>query len=231
MKNLLSKQREIVAILLYGLIVAALFYFLIMPLIGSINDRSNQIQEENMKQESTANRLKDLPRIQSQFKMLNEGTGASEILLNKKNQVVLIEKLEKLAESTGNDISFVVMQNKVDQQKTAPKNTKAKVDESLMGKLPSQEFLQIQIILVGKYDSIRNFMRLLGDFEYYNDIVSIQIAMDDDSEAGIKRQSSDGVIADPFSVIPTDPISSPQPEAVNKLKASLDTVFYSKKEN
>lgn len=226
MKNLINKQREIIAVLAYIAIVAGLFYLLIFPLIEKIAEKSNKIQEEVIKQEAINKKLEELPKIEQQYKELNENAESIDILLDKNKAVVLIEKLEKLAESTENEIAITV-QEKTEQPK-APAKGKAAVDTSLIGGLPSQNYLQMKISLTGKYGSIMNFIRLLENFEYYADITAIQISGESDSQNNSTRQSisDSGPLSNPFNSSVTKNKPAIIENQDNKLKASLDMVFY-----
>jgi hypothetical protein len=228
MKNFLSKQSEIVAILVYAGVVACLGYFFIVPLIGRIGDKSNQIQEDSLKQESARKHLAELPNIEQQSKKLQENGDSVDILLDKNNAVVLIEKLEKLADSTGNKITISVLQDSVVQPSTPVAKSKTKAVDTLIGGLPSQNYMQMKIILVGEYNSIRNFMRLLENFEYYNDVIDIQIVQSDtvSSSAGAGSASTGGMMGSPFNAVPNDVAIKPTDTSKNVLSASVNTVFY-----
>ncbi|MDD5396979.1 MAG: hypothetical protein PHW24_02860 [Candidatus Moranbacteria bacterium] len=230
MKNFLSRQREILAIVIYAGLVVGLVYFLVMPLLARIGDKSNQIQEDSLKQESLRKHLAELPNIEQQYKKLEGNSDAVDILLDKGNAVILIEKLEKLADDTGNKIAISVTPSVADQPKASAKD-KAKVDESIVGKLPSQNYLQMKITLVGEYDSITNFIRLLENFEYYADITSIQLTQNDSADLNAKSVSNGSMsVGSPFGTA-APVVNTSQPIEVAKgnfLKASLDTVFYAK---
>lgn len=229
MKNFLHKQREIFAILSYLAVVAILVWLVIFPMIDRIDSINNQTQEENAKQESIKKQITDLPRIQKQYEALQNGQNLNDVLLDKNQAVVLIEKLEKLAEKTGNTISMSIQDNPI--AATDPKKSSAKgkneVEKSLIEDLPSDNFLQMKISVEGNYDSIFKFVRSLEDFEYYADVVSLQIVRSD--ESGIKKSSMpDALAVNPFSQ--GDLKNLPEKEAPNDLiSATLETVFYTKK--
>ncbi len=54
--------------------------------------------------------------------------------------------------------------------------------KTVLGSLPSQEYLQMKIELKGDYNSIIKFIDFLENLEYYCDIVAIQMRNADSSE-------------------------------------------------
>jgi len=221
MKNFLNKQREIISLLAYAAIVASLVYLVILPLLVRIEDINNQIQEEAMNQESVRLHIEQLPRIQKQYETVINDVDLTNALLDKEKAVVLIEKLEKMAENTKNEITISV-------QESAPaKKSSAKVvspaAETLATGLPSQDYLQIKINLVGSYNSIVEFVARLEKFEYYSDIIAVQINKEDMSKELNRNTSNVGMFSKPV-LVGSEEIS--KSSANDSLSASLDTVFY-----
>lgn len=227
MKNILKKQREVIAIFIFVVFIVGLFYFAILPLIKRIDEKNNQIQEETIKQQSASKQISDLPKMEQQYNLLQNGSG--DILLDKERAVTLIEKLEKLAESTDNKITIKVSQESVSVQKVSAKG-KAKVDESLMGDLPGADYLKMNIALNGGYNSIMNFVRMLEKFEYYGDVVSIQIVKSSESSSSQQQSFSNGdALLNPFEGNANEKREKTiQQNPADMLQASLETVFYTK---
>lgn len=227
MKNFLTKQREVVALLSYAAIIASLVYFVILPLIASINSINDQIQQETMKQESVRLHLEQLPRIQKQYQALQNEGDLANALLDKNKAVVLIEKIEKLAESTGNKVAITV-QDAAPTTVTKKNSTKSteQATDTLLAKLPSQDYLQMKINLTGDYASVITFIDLLEKFEYYADITEVKINKDEADEAPSSTTSNRGL----FDVAPQSAVSSSEARKNvandDVLAASLTTVFY-----
>ena len=218
MKTFLNKQREILAIFFYIVFIAGLIYLVILPLITRIADMGNQIQQENAKQESARKHINELPKIQKQFQDLQSKNDLMNILLNNDRAVVLIEKLEKLAASTNNQITISVKDN------TASKSIPAKKTETttktLVELLPNPDYLQMKISLDGDYNSIVKFVRLLEKFEYYADIIAIRINKSDIAT------SKEIMLGNSSGVVSTDNSVSSENIVSDKLTAALDVVFY-----
>ncbi|MDD5463552.1 MAG: hypothetical protein PHP62_00165 [Candidatus Moranbacteria bacterium] len=223
MKNFLNKQREIIAILAYVAVVVGIIYFAIFPLLGRIRSINDEIQQETMKQESVKLHIEQLPKIQKQYEALQASGDLMDVLLNKDKAVVLIERLEKLADNTGNEITIAVQQDTAPVKKTQAKAaTTAAVEDTLVANLPSTDYLEMKISLNGSYNSIIEFIDLLEKFEYYADIIEIKINKEE-ANVSTTNSATVGMFSRPVSV------TSKQPETPSKkgeLTASLGVVFY-----
>jgi len=222
MKKFFQKQREVTALLLYVGVIFATVYFAVIPLMEKINSTNDQIQEELTKQEIASQHINELPKLQKQYEVLKSGDDLAEVLLNKDKAVVLIEKLEKTAQETNNEI-VIKVQEVVDTKKATAK-TKSTTENTLVGQLPSPEYLQLKIALNGSYGSIISFVKLLENFEYYNDVVEIRI----DKGDGETQSFSNGVIESPFSLMEKGDTEKNTTIKKDVLDASLDVVFYTR---
>lgn len=221
MKNFLNKQREIIALLAYAAVIASLVYLVILPLLDRIRNTNDQIQQEAMKQESMKLHVEQLPKIQNQYETVVNNPDLASALLDRNKAVVLIEKLEKLAENTKNEITITVQEN-ASVKKTSTK-VAVSAAEALVADLPSSDYLQIKINLTGSYDSIVEFVARLERFEYYSDIVAIQISKEDEVAASVSNNSNNGMFGQ--SAVGSGE-KVPVPSRSDALTASLDTVFY-----
>ena len=222
MKKFLNKQREMIAFFAYFAIIAVLIYFVILPLFSRINNINDQIQQEVMKQESVRLHIAELPKIQKQYQTLQESRDLSSMLLDKDKAVVLIENLEKMADSTNNKITISVQDSALAAKKVAPQATTA---NTIIAALPDSNYLQIKIVLNGSYGDIEKFIALLENFEYYADITSVQIGKEDASPASSSSTTGDMFNSAKSSSVNTVKIGDNSKDAVT---ATLDTVFYTK---
>lgn len=227
MKNFLNKQREILLLLAYVFVVAGLIYFVILPLLARMNRINDQIQQESMQQESVKLHINELPGIRKQYETLQSGGDLSGVLLDKNRAVVLIEKLEKLAEGSNNEISIIAQDAvaNVAAKKTAAKGAAA-LEGALVAGLPSPDYLQLKITLTGNYNSIVDFIDRLEKFEYYADIIAIQI--NNEKALSTSSLSSVGMFGAAKAVEAKSGSSVTKGLAENALTASLDSVFYIK---
>lgn len=227
MKDFFQKQREGITIFAYVGVVIGLVYFVILPLLGRVNGVQNQIQEENIKQEIKKQQINELPKMENQYNILSNSEKSIDVLLDKNDAVALIERLEKMADDSGDKISISIQDKIVaTEQKSvsASAKNKATTEDELIKNLPSTDYLQMKIIITGDYNAIVKFVRSLESFEYYCDIVAIQINKSDDNS----NAANNGTLMNPFNSTNTN-----KKVAIlsndNKLEASLDVVFYTKK--
>ena len=139
MKNFFQKQREIVALFCYVLFVMAVVYGVIFPLISKINSVKDQIEQDAMQQQSDRQHLSELPKIRDQYETLEKNSSAVDLLLDKNNEVEVIESLEKLADSSGDKITISV--KNIDTATSAvpvAKKAQATDDNALVDALPSK---------------------------------------------------------------------------------------------
>ena len=218
MKKIFQKQREVIAIFVYVGVIAMLVYFIILPLVSKIEGVNNQIQEESMKQEIVKQQLTELPKIQQQYETLQENKGSIDVLLDKGNAVTLIEKLETLADDCGDKIEISV-QNSQSQKNVAAVATKTNADDTLANALPSADYLQMQILLIGDYNKIINFISKLESMEYHSDITRVEI-----KQGNLANNA--GAI-NPFNSGSSGKISDKSNQG--DLEASINVAFYTKK--
>lgn len=230
MKKFFQKQRELLAIVIYICFVVAIAYFIIMPLLSRINGVVDQIQEEKINQEIKKQSLTDLPKMQEQYENLQNNEKMVDVLFDRNNAVELIEKLEKLAQDSGNSIAISVQEKEPTQE--APSKTKKKTNaaeksapDSIIDKLPSSEYMQMKLELKGEYNTAVDFIRKLENFEYYCDIIGIKMQQ---SEKDNNRTANTGS----FGAINANPIDNPEnlSEKVisNNILTTIDVVFYTK---
>jgi len=231
-KNFLKNQREIIILILFFCIVGGLFYFVIFPLLGKITETKNAMQENAIKQEIKSQRLNELPKIRQQYTQIDSQQGKLDILLSKEQVVVLIERLEKLAQETNSAITISIKDDAAQKNGSAAAIKKDSEVATLADSLPSKDYLKLTISLVGDYDGIFKFISGLESLEYYGDITGINIshAVESKLPIGVSPSSNSGIL-NPFntksSAGQTGEVLSKQD--TNKLNAILDVVFYSKK--
>jgi len=228
MKKFFQKQREVIAILVYVCVIIALIYFVVLPLLARISSTRDQIQEEHMKQDIKKQQISELPKMEEQYNILQNNEKSVDVLLDKNDAVVLIEKLEKLAQDSNNEISISVQDVATQKNATVITNSETKTDNELVNDLPSTNYLQMKITLTGDYNTMMNFVHSLESSEYYCDIIAIQINQKENtnevSDIGMKT------LINPSGLnITKNTTETTDSNNDNKIEASLDVVFYTKK--
>lgn len=225
MKNFIQKQKELVVISAYIIVIIMLIYFVVVPLVSKINETNDQIQKERINQNMIEQKIAELPKIQQQYNTILEKENIIDVFLDKNEEVGLIEKIEKLAQDTDNKIEISVQSNQP-QTKNTDNKKKKKVEETLVSKLPSTDYLQMQIILNGSYNDMLNFIRRLENMENYSDIIKIKIEQTDSNAITNSNFGS----ANPFVQAPSTDSEDTANSVIEKdLKTTMDIVFYTKK--
>ncbi|HEX8974378.1 MAG TPA: hypothetical protein VF817_02725 [Patescibacteria group bacterium] len=235
MKKILRKQKVAIALGVYVILIVCLVYFVIVPILGKINDAREQIQKESMDQESRSQQLSQLPKMKLQYQNVQDGESSIDVLLSNNDAVDLIERLEKLADQTGNKITITAQDPAA--QKTAPaqsnnQKNKAPDQNSIAGTLPSPDYLQMQLQLSGDYNAILKFITALENLEYYSDVTSVEIKQDQtETNANIASSVGTGAL-NPFASSTNNKIQNADIASIknarknNRLAASLNVVFY-----
>ena len=230
MKKIFQKQRELLAVIIYVGFILAIIYFIIMPLLSRINSVQDQIQEEKINQEIKEQSLADLPKMQEQYENLQNNEKMIDVLFDKNNAVELIEKLEKLAQDSGNVITISVQEKEPakDVSSKARKktnDTEEKKPVSIVENLPSSEYMQIKLELKGGFDTAVNFIHKLENFEYYCDIIGIKMQQ---AEKGDKKISN----TESFGSININSVENPEGLleniSSNNVVTTIDVFFYTK---
>ncbi|MFH0969063.1 MAG: hypothetical protein V1804_00980 [Patescibacteria group bacterium] len=200
MKEFLKKNRIPLSIISYLAILGVLYFFSARPMVSSIEKKNNEIQERIANQEIRKEKITELPSIRKQSEMLGNQEEKLKILLSENNTVNLIEKIEKIADETGNKIKIELPEKQEDTKKASkPKKTGEKETKPISENLPSDKYTKINITLSGKYQNFISFMKKIENTEYYCDAISFKVSIDNSgSSKGNPFQdnlsSSDGSI-------------------------------------
>lgn len=217
-------------ITIYAVLIGSIVYFFVLPLKAEITNRRDGLQEEISNKEGKQKKILEIPKIKEQFLTVQNESKDMDVLLKRDDAVVLMEKLEKLAEETGNEIKIGVLDNDPNGKIAAAAKSKAKTDKNkakepaktIIDQLPTDtDLLEIKISLVGKFNDILKFINRLENMEYYSDIIGIEIKK---NEVKNKNAESPLAVPNPFAPRKTDKVVDP-----TKLIGELDTVFYLKK--
>jgi Tfp pilus assembly protein PilO len=226
MKRYFSKYKIALAIVVYLIIVGAIFYWLINPFFGKITASNDKMQQTIIDQENKRKRLAEVPHLKDQFEMSKEEGGKMLPLPDAGNAVDLIKRMEKIAEETGNSI---IIEVKSDTSATGPKKSVKPEDikETIKSNLPSADYFEMSLKLTGKYSDLINFIKKLEALEYYADIISVNAVARAETPQGEKSSdlifapNSNGAEAKPEVVVPENK------ETV--IDSSIGVVFYIKK--
>lgn len=210
MKDTLKKNKIALSFLIFATLACLFYLFALRNLYSDINEKQEKIQEKIAEREITEEKIRSLPEIREKISSIKEEENKIKNLISKDQAVELIKELENLAENTGNEINFSI----IEQDKNKKKDDKKKDPEI---KIPSENYLEIKISLEGNESSVFNFIKKMENIHYWNDIISIQIKT---FEKEMEAAASIG----------TSPVPETNSEKAKKkyhgITADLDTVFY-----
>jgi Tfp pilus assembly protein PilO len=231
MKDFIKKHKIVLILVIYVLLIGAVFYFVIRYFFSSIESNNNKIQETMLDQENKKKRIDELPRLQEQYQMIAMNEGKMTYLLTEDRAVDLIKEVEDLAEKTGNSINIEMLSDKDKSAVKQPNNIKK--DSNIMdlrASLPGADYLEMNIHLTGEYSNLLNFMKKIENVEYYDDIVSIVISVDDESSKSDALSPFSSASAVTTNQNPDQQNSnSPSLEQKTKINSTIGAVFYLKK--
>ncbi len=227
MKKFLKKQREFIAVTLFFLVLGVVGYFAVVPLLKKITATKDAIEENKIKQEMKKQRLQELPKIAQQYDEVNRQQKKIDILLDKQQAVVLIERLEGLAQETNNKIQIVAQEDPQSKKTAESKSKTAPKVIALIDTLPRKDYLKLKVTLTGDYNGVLKFIHSLESLEHYADIIELNIGqvVSDKQTASISKLGTDSV--NPFDS-QAGGQSDPAVVGSGQLEAVLTVVFYSK---
>ena len=231
MKKILKNQREVVAFLVFLLILGGLVRFALFPLLERITSIKDEMEAGSITQSVKKQRLNELPKMKQQYEEIKDQQKQLEILFSKDQAIVLIEKLEKVAQEANDKITISIQEDST--QAVQPQPNKGKVDPMatiLVDSLPSKDYLSLKISLIGEYAGIFKFINSLETLQYYCDITGINFSHLTDSDlATMENGAGNSGILNPFSSQVQVGKKTIAVKNNPKLTASLDVVYYLKK--
>jgi hypothetical protein len=227
MKGIWRKYKLWISLLSYAAAVVLLLFFLVNPLIQKIKQKSEEIQKRTVDNEINLARISKLPEMKNVHETFVQEEPNLNIIVDSSREVDFIEKLETLAEETGNKIELKILENYTDQNASkSPAVSKGKnIADEIRASLPYGKYLVVQVSLEGNYDNFLNFIYKLENFDYYVNVLSISLgkqAQENTQESG----------SDPFT--PSNANTGGSPDAKSKiipketLKSSINIAAYIK---
>jgi len=227
MKDIWKKYKLWISLLAYAAAAVLLLFFLANPLIQKIKQKSEEIQKRTVDSEINLARISKLPEMRTVHEAFVQEEPNLNIIVDSSQEVDFIEKLETLAEETGNKIELKILENYTDQdvsKKPAAGKDKNETDE-IRASLPYGKYLVVQVILEGSYDNFLNFIYKLENFNYFVNVLSVSLG----KEARENTQESG---SDSFIPSNADDRGSPGAKSKiierEKLRSSINIAVYIK---
>lgn len=176
------------SILITGILIVAAFFLIAYKLIVKIKSVSNVVQEKTIDNENNQSRIAKIPEMETAQRSFREREADLDAALDEDKEIDFIKKLEALAEITGNKISLKI--DETDPKKIGAVKGGKDARESILGNLPYDKYITVQINLEGGYSELINFIHKIENFGYYLNIVSINAVKNVSPEASAQKDRS-----------------------------------------
>lgn len=230
---------------LFSLLLAmgAIFWFGIMPLKQSLDNKLRGIQEFYAGQENQEKQIKKLPELKNQYDVIIENESKLDILLSEDQIVDFIKTLEGLAKEmdvqmtiTSKENGQIIEPKKVvtkavpldgDTTAATEKNTTKPKVVSILEDVPFDRYLRLSLNVGGQYSNIISFLRKIETLPVGLDIVGVEIKKTDATTE--TQTNTSGTSSNPFSFLGSGTIETQvQPQVIKKnlLEATFDVLVY-----
>lgn len=188
MKDFCKKHKLGLIVSITGFLIGAAFCCIAYKLVGKIETVSDIVQEKTIDSENNQSRITKIPEMEAAERSFRERESDLDATLDESKEIDFIKKLEALAEITGNRISLKI--DETDPKKPAPAKKEKDAQENILGGLPYDKYITIQINLEGEYAELINFIHKIENFNYYLNIVSINAIKNASKEAEAQKDKS-----------------------------------------
>lgn len=207
--------------------------FVLGSSIKKLNDEVDAVQKKLVELDIERDKLSELPKIKEKFMEVKmHSSELEDILFFEKDIVILVKKIEEMAEETENVISISV--DNIKEEIKEVKVNKDKKDEEKVGLLDDfseEEYFKMNISVVGNYSGLLNFINKFNNLDCYNSLVSFNISSHEEENKEDKVIASTNIQSVRFntSVDSKNDIE----ETTNKLilESELGIVFYLNNQN
>jgi HAMP domain-containing protein len=190
MSSFPRQYRSVLAALFFAGVLALVAWFGIFPLHEKIRTEKDNIQKAIVDGEMREELAADLPALRRQAEKVGRQKELLDVVIPKSRIVSLIEEIESLANDARIDIAIEAKPKEASKRpKTDPKKGAAgqakdgkkegAPPETLLEKLPTDQYLEIAITLQGEYDGIVRFIRNLEAMPYATDVLSLEVGVPD----------------------------------------------------
>lgn len=224
MKPFWKKHKIKLVLIAYAVTIAVSVRFIAVPLISGLKNKADRIQEKMIDSQVDRSRLNKIGDMEKDFQKCESQRGAIEVILDDRDKVDFITKLETIAQETGNVISLQIDEGSLGAN-SKPAASKKKT-EDIKDRLSYTDFISMQINLEGDYSNLVSFLHKLENTANYVNILSIDVKKTDKIEENeIKSPAPAGVFPDATSIIE----KQIEKKEVEFLKSTLSAVIYVKK--
>jgi len=188
MTDFLKKHKAWIILILTGILISAAVFFVAYKLIVKIKAVSNIVQEKTIDSENNQSRIAKIPEMEAAERSFRERESDLSATMDEDKEIDFIKKLEALAEISGNKISLKI--EEPDQKKTEAAKGSKDAKETILGSLPYDKYIAIQINLEGGYSEMINFIHKMENLGYYLNVVSISSIKNASKEENTQKDRS-----------------------------------------
>ncbi|MEA3323129.1 MAG: type 4a pilus biogenesis protein PilO [Patescibacteria group bacterium] len=174
MLNFVKKYyRQLITVTIFA-VLAFVMFFRSFGIIDMIKTKTEELRQVQLDYALANEFLNNVYIFKKNVAYIDEGVEWMDVLLpdNDDEKVRLFSSLERLAEDTGNDgISLTV---KKIANEEIEKNKKVKNDKSTVTPRVDN-FLSVDIALVGSYNDLIEFIKKIENMHYFADVTSLRI--------------------------------------------------------
>jgi hypothetical protein len=177
-KNIWLKYKEYIVVLIYLVVLFALFYFVVKPIIGRIDYNANLIQEKITVQENFKRKLGMIGTNEEQARTIEKDEEKLKVFISHDQEITLIERIEKMAEETDNRISIEAVADNIPnaKAKTASSKSKEENKDELKVNVDNNDYVKFKISIWGEYGNLIDFVRKIENMEYWSDVVTLEVS-------------------------------------------------------
>ncbi len=219
-------------------------WFGIAKLHELIQARQDRLQALDILSDYRYRQAQQLPMLNEYNQFILSHASALDVTLTKEHLVDFVRTIEDLAlrsnvEVTINSRDNTFLESKLTPTKPSSADKKSGDDDGgsavktvapkkptgILGEVPLDQYLRLDIVVTGTYPNIVNYLQQLETLPYALDVIGLNMV----EHTGNGASASDAlpVVVDPFNPGSTPPVPIPSPQVI-RLDANLDTVVYLK---
>jgi len=226
MKEFWIKNKLVIVIAVYAVLIIPGSYFSARLFLGRIIDTSDRIQESIMDDKLQESKISDIPRMEEISNNIGKNRDVMASMIEESMEIGFIKSLETLADDTGNEISLSVDDPEKDKatQKTAANSKDKQAEKGIKDSLSHAKFVSLNITLSGGYENMVDFVHKLENGKYYVNIISVD-SRKNQQQSGSVNQGSGGIFINSGSSGQTENPSSEGDNPENII-TTLSAVVY-----
>jgi hypothetical protein len=188
MNDFLKKYKAWLIAGITGILIGGSLLFVAYSLIGKIKATSNTVQEKTIDSENNQSRIAKIPELEAAARSFQERESDLDATMDESKEIDFIKKLEALAEITGNKISLKI--DEAVQKKAEAAKSGKDAKETILGGLPYDKYITVQINLEGGYSELINFIHKIENSGFYLNVISINSVKNASKEAETQKDNS-----------------------------------------